>query len=105
MPTAIDFRNFAEACTRLAQSADTEANKKTLKTMATRWTGLAAQAERIRQLVREADAVFESSGAETEKPRLRPTRAKVESGSVKRRLVDIDGADQSAGRALNASSA
>jgi hypothetical protein len=101
MPTAIDFRNFAEACTRLAQSAEIEANKKTLKSMATRWTGLAAQAERIRQLVREADAVFDSAGSDTEKSRLRSTKAKVESGSVKRRLVEIDDGESSARRALS----
>jgi hypothetical protein len=58
MPTVVDFRNFADACARLAKSADTEANKTALQTMAAKWTGLATQAERIKQLVREADAVF-----------------------------------------------
>jgi hypothetical protein len=63
MPTASDFRNFAHACTRLAQSADNEASKTTFLGMAEKWSGLAVQAERIKQLVREADAVFAVANA------------------------------------------
>jgi hypothetical protein len=75
MPTATDFRNFAEACTRLSQTAESETSKMTLLSMAAKWTNIAAQAERVRQLVREADAVFNApataTAPETEKPRLR----------------------------------
>jgi hypothetical protein len=103
MPTAIDFRNFADACTRLAKSADTEANKTALQSMAMKWAGLATQAERIKQLVREADAVFDASGPETDnpRPRPRPTKAKVEAGSARRTQAGAEGADSSAVRSLN----
>jgi len=103
MPTTMDFRNFAEACNRLAQSAGTDASRKTLLSMATKWTGLAVQAERIRQLVREADAVLDVSGLETEKtpPRPRSTKTKVEAGSAQSHQAGADGEDLSAGRALN----
>ena len=71
MATVIEFRNFADACTRLAQSAETETSKTALLAMAERWSRIAAQAERVRQLVREADAVFQAPEAETEKPKVR----------------------------------
>jgi hypothetical protein len=40
--------------------------------MAERWTALAVQADRIKQLVREADAVNNTVDAEPKKPK--PTR-------------------------------
>jgi len=72
MPGVVDFRNYAEACARLAKSADTDASKTTLLKMAERWTALAVQADRIKQLVREADAVNNTVDAEPRKPK--PTR-------------------------------
>ena len=63
MPGVVDFRNYAEACARLAKSADTDASKTTLLKMAERWTALAVQADRIKQLVREADAVLQKRSA------------------------------------------
>jgi len=69
MPGVVDFRNYAEACTRLAKSADTDASKTTLLKMAERWTALAVQADRIKQLVREADAVNNTVDAEPRKPK------------------------------------
>jgi hypothetical protein len=68
MSTGSDFRNFAHACTRLAKSAGSDASRATLLGMAEKWNGLAVEAERIRQLVREADAVFEKPEAAAEKP-------------------------------------
>ena len=69
MPGVVDFRNYAEACARLAKSADTDASKTTLLKMAERWTALAVQADRIKQLVREADAVNNAVDAEPKKPK------------------------------------
>jgi hypothetical protein len=69
MPGVVDFRNYAEACARLAKSADTDASKTTLLKMAERWTALAVQADRIKQLVREADAVNNTVDAERKKPK------------------------------------
>jgi hypothetical protein len=66
MPTVSDFQNYAAACTRLAGASDTEANKTTLLMMAEKWTDLAAEAGRIRELIREADAILEASAAATQ---------------------------------------
>ncbi|MBO0759507.1 MAG: hypothetical protein J2P54_27010 [Bradyrhizobiaceae bacterium] len=63
-----DFQNYAAACARLARATETEANKTTLLMMAEKWTGLATQAERIRQLVKEADAIFYASASQSELP-------------------------------------
>ena len=68
MLTVTDFQNYAAACARLARATGTEANKTTLLMMADKWTGLATQAERIRQLVKEADAVFDASASQPELP-------------------------------------
>ena len=68
MPGVVDFRNYAEACARLAKSADTDASKTTLLKMAERWTALAVQADRIKQLVREADAAHDNAEPKKSKP-------------------------------------
>ena len=92
MQTAIDCRHFADACTRLAQSASSEANKAALLSMASKWTGLATQAERIKQLVREVDTVFDTSGLgiEKERPRPRLVKAKVDAGSAPGNQAGVD---------------
>jgi hypothetical protein len=66
--TVTDFQNYAAACARLARATETEANKTALLMMAEKWTGLATQAERIRQLVKEADAVFGASDSQSDHP-------------------------------------
>jgi hypothetical protein len=66
--TVTDFQNYAAACARLARATETEANKTALLMMAEKWSGLATQAERIRQLVKEADAVFDASALQPELP-------------------------------------
>jgi hypothetical protein len=72
MPSATDFRNFAATCTQIASAADMEANKAALLNMAEKWNNLAEQADRIRRLVRDADAVLDSaSPEEVEKQRIR----------------------------------
>jgi hypothetical protein len=66
--TVTDYRNYAAACERLARATETAANKTALLMMAERWSGLATQAERIRQLVKEADAVFDASDSQPDLP-------------------------------------
>ena len=44
-----------------------EANKSALLNMAAKWNDLAEQADRVRRLIREADAVLDCSDPETEK--------------------------------------
>jgi hypothetical protein len=76
MTTPSEFRNFAAACTRLSQSAENPANKTALLSMAEKWNGVATQADRIRQLVREADSAFGAPAADDDRPRqqLRPLK-------------------------------
>jgi len=71
MRTATDFRNFAKACAQMARATEVEANKSVLLSMADKWTDLAENADRIRRLVRDADAVLEGPGADDEKQRIR----------------------------------
>jgi hypothetical protein len=59
-----EYQNYAAACERLARATETETNKTALLMMAEKWSGLATQAERIRQLVKEADAVFDGSDSQ-----------------------------------------
>jgi hypothetical protein len=63
-----DLQNYAAACQRLARATETEANRTALLMMAEKWVGLATQAERIRQLVKEADAVIDVSDSQPEDP-------------------------------------
>jgi hypothetical protein len=67
MPTAADFRSFAETCKKMACAAAAEATKGTLLNMAAKWNDLAEHADRMRRLVREAGAVLECPDPETEK--------------------------------------
>jgi hypothetical protein len=66
--TVTDYQNYAAACERLARATATEANKATLLMMAEKWSGLATQAERIRELVKDADAVFDASESQLDLP-------------------------------------
>jgi hypothetical protein len=66
--TVTDYQNYAAACERLARATETAANKTALLMMAEKWSGLATQAERIRQLVKEADAVFDASDSQPDVP-------------------------------------
>ena len=67
MPTATEFRNFAQTCEQIADKIEATASKEALLGMAKKWTGLAEEADRMRRLVREADAVLDSANPETEK--------------------------------------
>jgi hypothetical protein len=71
MPTAAEFRSFAEACSKMATTTKADANKAVLLTMAEKWTGLAEHADRMRRLVRDADAVFDGANPPNEKERIR----------------------------------
>jgi hypothetical protein len=71
MLSATDFRNFATTCTQIAGVTDAEAKKSELLSMAEKWNNLAEQADRIRRLVRDADAVLDSSNPDIEKQRIR----------------------------------
>jgi len=66
--TVTDFQNYAAVCERLAHATDIEANKTMLLMMAEKWSGLATHAERIGQLVKEADAVSDASASQPELP-------------------------------------
>src|SRR5262249_22588056 len=61
MPTAAEFRSFAEACTKMATTSKADTNKAGLLTMAEKWAGLAEHADRMRRLVRDADAVLDGA--------------------------------------------
>jgi hypothetical protein len=71
MPTAADFRNFAQTCAQIANKIEALDNKAALLTMAEKWTGLAEEADRTRRLVRDADAALDGSNPETGKLRVR----------------------------------
>jgi hypothetical protein len=77
MSTGREYRNYAQACARLAKTANTEASKTTLLRMAEKWTGLAVQADRIKQLVREVDTAFVAADPEAAK-----TQASVQSSKA-----------------------
>jgi hypothetical protein len=66
--TVADYQNYAAACERLAGATEIEAIKTALLMMAEKWSGLATQAERIRQLVKDADAVFDASDSQPDLP-------------------------------------
>jgi hypothetical protein len=66
--TVTDYQNYAATCERLALATEAEASKTTLLMMAEKWSGVATQAERIRQLVKEADAVFGASDSQSDHP-------------------------------------
>ena len=59
MPTATDFRNFAQTCTQIANNIGAPASKAALLTMAQVWLDLAAEADQLTKLVQEADTAFE----------------------------------------------
>jgi hypothetical protein len=71
MLSATDFRNFASTCTQIAGVIEIETKKAELLSMAEKWNNLAEQADRIRRLVRDADAVLDSSNPDIEKTRIR----------------------------------
>jgi hypothetical protein len=71
MRTAADFRSFAEACTRMASSGKLESSKTALLQMAVKWTDLAEHADRMRRLVRDADAALDGANPPNEKERIR----------------------------------
>jgi hypothetical protein len=89
MATGREFRNYAQACTRLAKTANTEANKATLLRMAEKWTGLAVQADRLKQLVREVDTAFVAADPEAAKAQasVRSSKAEIGLGSRLRARV------------------
>jgi hypothetical protein len=58
------FRKFAELCVRLAKEPGDATNRAQLLEMAEAWRGLAAEAERLEQLILEVDQAFDIPGAE-----------------------------------------
>ena len=62
MPIPAHFREFAEQCVRLAQKTEHSDEKLILMRMAHAWRDLAAEEERLEQLVREADEAFGGEG-------------------------------------------
>lgn len=57
-----DFLHYAEECRQLAADGDVAAHRATLETMAQTWRQLAAEEERIADLVREVDHLFSAPG-------------------------------------------
>jgi hypothetical protein len=56
------FREFADQCVRLARDAKNSEEEAILLRMAHAWRDLAAEEERLEQLIREADEAFADSG-------------------------------------------
>jgi hypothetical protein len=54
----IEFQKYADACRQLAADGDVAAHRNTLYRMAQDWDRLAAEEERIADLVREVDTLF-----------------------------------------------
>jgi hypothetical protein len=55
-----EFLTYAETCRRLIDDGDVNAHRATLERMALAWMILAAEEERIAELVREVDTLFEA---------------------------------------------
>lgn len=68
MPRQQDFRRYAEECERLAEDGDVAAHRDALDSMATTWLKLAAEEERIAELVHELDNLFSAAGRLDERP-------------------------------------
>lgn len=58
MSTHDEFLTYAETCRRLAADGDVTVHRAVLERMASAWTALAAEEERIADLVREVDGLF-----------------------------------------------
>lgn len=58
MSTHDEFMVYAETCRRLAEGGDAASQRAMLERMARAWTSLAAEEERIADLVREVDTLF-----------------------------------------------
>lgn len=57
-----DFLRYAEECRLLAEDGDVAAHRTALEAMARTWRVLAAEEERIAELVREVDHLFAAPG-------------------------------------------
>lgn len=57
-----DFLRYAEECRRLVEDGDVAAHRTALEAMARTWRVLAAEEERIADLVREVDHLFSAPG-------------------------------------------
>jgi hypothetical protein len=53
-----DFLRYADECLSLAEDGDVARRRATLETMAQTWRRLAAEEERIADLIREVDHLF-----------------------------------------------
>ncbi len=53
-----DFLRYADECISLAEDGDVARHRATLETMAQTWRRLAAEEERIADLIREVDNLF-----------------------------------------------
>jgi hypothetical protein len=69
-----DFMRYADACTLLAEDGDVARHRATLQTMAQAWRRLAAEEERIADLIREVDNLFACERAGAPKRR-RPAKS------------------------------
>ncbi|MDQ2078687.1 hypothetical protein RA307_00710 [Xanthobacteraceae bacterium Astr-EGSB] len=58
MSTHDEFLAYAETCRRLMDGGDLRPHRADLERMARAWTSLAAEEERIADLVREVDTLF-----------------------------------------------
>ena len=61
-----DFLHYAEECRQLVEDGDVAAHRTSLETMARTWRQLAAEEERIADLVREVDHLFAAPGEAVE---------------------------------------
>jgi hypothetical protein len=58
MPNRQDFLRFAEQCSRMVEDDDVADRRETLENMARAWRQLAAEEERIDDLVQAVDQLF-----------------------------------------------
>jgi len=70
MPGPAHFREFADHCVRLAQDAKNAGEQEILLRMAHAWRDLAAEEERLEQLIREADEALRDAGEDSFSKRL-----------------------------------
>jgi hypothetical protein len=61
-----DFLRYAEECRMLVEDGDVAAHRTSLESMARAWRLLAAEEERIADLVREVDHLFSAPGEAVE---------------------------------------
>jgi hypothetical protein len=74
-----EFLQFADHCKQLLNEDSVPAHRDTLQRMADTWLRLAAEEQRIADMVREADALFAPAGnADARLARSRSIRARLQ---------------------------